>query len=246
MLAPRPGGAEHLHLHVRRVQVHLHLLHLGQDGHRGGGGVDTPAGLGLRHPLDPVDAALELHPGPGPVPLDSEGDLLYPSQFRHVQAGHFRLPAAALGVHGVHAVEGVGEEGGLLPPHPGPDLHDDVLPIVGVPGEQQELELPLQPLQLLPGLLLLLLGQLPQLRIGEQGPGLLLPLPGPEVGPVCLHHRGQLVLLLVQPGHLGGVVIGLRRGQPGLDLAVSGLHGRQLVQHGHAPFRLMPAPGGPP
>ena len=143
-------------------------------------------------------------------------------------------------------MEGVGEEGGLLPPHPGPDLHDDVLLIVGVPGEQQDLELPLQPLQLLPGLLLLLLGQLPQLRVGEQGPGLLLPLPGPEVGPVCLHHRGQLVLLLVQPGHLGGVVIGLRRGQPGLDLAVSGLHGRQLVQHGHAPFRLMPAPGGPP
>ena len=64
-------------------------------------------------------------------------------------------------------MEGVGEEGGLLPPHPGPDLHDDVLPSVGVPGEQQELELPLQPLQPLPGLLLLRLGQLPQLRIGE-------------------------------------------------------------------------------
>ena len=89
---------------------------------------------------------------------------------------------------------------------------------------------------LMMGLLLLLLGQLPQLRVGEQGPGLLLPLPGPEVGPVCLHHRGQLVLLLVQPGHLGRVVIGLRRGQPGLDLAVFRLDGNEFVQHSCASF----------
>ena len=150
-------------------------LHLGQDGHRGGGGVDTPAGLGLRHPLDPVDAALELHPGPGPVPLDSEGDLLYPSQFRHV-AG-WPLPSSSGGSRRTWSTcgGGSGRRGRPPPPHPGPDLHDDVLPIVGVPGEQQDLELLLQPLQLLPGLLLLLLGQLPQLRVGEQGPGLLLP-----------------------------------------------------------------------
>ena len=59
---------------------------------------------------------------------------------------------------------------------------------------------------------------------------------GPQVLPVGLHHRGELVLLFIQHGHLGGVVVGLRSGQAGLDLTVFGLNGRQLVQHRSVPF----------
>ena len=62
---PAPRGPEHLHLDVLGPQLHVHLLHLRQHGHRGRGGVDAAAGLRLRHPLDPVDAALELQPGVG-------------------------------------------------------------------------------------------------------------------------------------------------------------------------------------
>ena len=76
MLSSGAGGAEHLHLHVRRVELDVHRLHLGQHRHGGGGGVDPAAGLGLRHPLDPVDPAFKLEPGPGALPLYCKGDLL--------------------------------------------------------------------------------------------------------------------------------------------------------------------------
>ena len=56
MLAPRAGGPVDLHFDVRGIQLHIHRLHLRQHRHRGGGGMDPAAGLGLRHPLNPVNA----------------------------------------------------------------------------------------------------------------------------------------------------------------------------------------------
>ena len=183
-----------------------------------------------------MDPALKLQAGVDPFPLDSKGDLLHAAQLRLVDAVDLSFPPAGLGVHGVHAVQGVGEQGGLLAPHPGPDLHDDVFPVVGVLGEKQNLQLLFQPLQVGLGLVELLLGQLLHLRVGQEGLGFLLLRLGPQVLPVGLHHRGELVLLLVQLGHLGGIVVGLRSGQAGLDLTVFGLNGRQLVQHRSVPF----------
>ena len=45
-----------------RIQLYVHFLRLRQHRHRGGTGVDAAAGFRLRHPLDPVDAALEFQP----------------------------------------------------------------------------------------------------------------------------------------------------------------------------------------
>ncbi len=47
----------------------LHLLRLGHHRHRDGGGVDAALGLGLGHPLHPVDAALELEAAVGSLAL---------------------------------------------------------------------------------------------------------------------------------------------------------------------------------
>lgn len=164
MLAARTGGAENLHLDVRRVELEVHLVHLGQHRHGGGGCVDTPTRLGLRYPLHPVDAALEFQTGPGSVSLNCKADFLHATQFRLVDRVHLHAPAAGIGVHGVHAEQGVGEQSRLLPAHSGADLHDDILVVVGVPGQEQHLDLLLQPGQLLPGLLVLLLGQLLHIR----------------------------------------------------------------------------------
>jgi hypothetical protein len=41
------------------VDLHVDLVGLGQHGHGGRRGVDPPLGLGRRHALHPVDAALE-------------------------------------------------------------------------------------------------------------------------------------------------------------------------------------------
>ena len=231
MLSPGAGGAEHLHLHVRRVELDVHRLHLRQHRHSGGGGVDPSAGLGLRHPLDPVDPAFKLESGPGPLPFYCKGDLLDPTQFCFTQAVHLCFPAAALGVHGVHPVQGVGEQGRLLPAHAGPDLHNDILVVIGVLGQEQELKLSLQPLQLRVGLEQLLLSQLSHLRVGQQLLCLSQALPGGQIASIGFHHRAQFILLLIQTGHRGGVVIGLRGGQSCLDLAVFCLNGGKFLQH---------------
>ena len=60
MLAPGPGGAENLHFDVRRIQSHIRTFHLRQDRYCHRGGMDPSSRLGLGHPLDPVDATLEL------------------------------------------------------------------------------------------------------------------------------------------------------------------------------------------
>ena len=130
----------------------------------------------------------------------------------------------------------MGEQGRLLPPYPGPDLHNDVLVVVGVLGQQQNLNFPLQPGDVLQGLVIFLLGQLPHLRVAQQRMGLVPGLQRLLIGAEGLHQGGKLRLLLVQPGHLGRVVIGLRRGQPGLDLAVFRLDGNEFIQHSCASF----------
>ena len=54
------------------------------------------------------------------------------------------MPALALGVAAVHAVEVGGEQGGLLAAGGGADLDDDVLVGEGVLGQQGEAQLLLQ------------------------------------------------------------------------------------------------------
>ena len=84
MLAPRAAGAEGVYLQVLGVDVYLHVLRLGQHGHRGGRGVYAAPGLGLRHPLDPMGPALEFKPAIGPRAVDKEADLLKAPQLRLV------------------------------------------------------------------------------------------------------------------------------------------------------------------
>ena len=71
-----------------------------------------------------------------------------------------------------------------------------------------------------PGLVKLLLGQLLHVRVAHQRLGVRQILPAALPGPVGGHHRLQLPLLLVELCHQGGVVIGLRRAQPGLHIRV--------------------------
>ena len=80
MLAPGPGGAENLHFDVRRIQSNIRTFHLRQDRYCHRGGMDPSSRLGLGHPLDPVDAALELQAGKSACPLNRKGYFLYASK----------------------------------------------------------------------------------------------------------------------------------------------------------------------
>ena len=203
VLAPRPAGAEGVYLQILGVDVHVHLFRLGQDSHGGGGGVDAALGLCFGHALHPVDAAFVLQPGVGPLPIDEEADLLKAPQLCLVEGDNLGLPALALGVGGVHPVEVVGEQGSLLPTGAAADFHNDVLPVVGVLGQQEQLQLLLQAGELYPLLPDLLLGHLLQLPVGgllQQllGAGEVLPALTP--GPVGLHNGLNLLVLFHQPG----------------------------------------------
>ena len=91
---------------------------------------------------------------------------------------------------------------------------------LGIPGQQEHLDLLLQPGHVLLGLVELLLGQLLHVRVAHQRLGVRQILPAALVGPVGSDHRLQLPLLLVELRHQGGVVIGLRRAKPGLHIRV--------------------------
>ena len=97
-----------------------------------------------------MDTGLKLHPGEGAVSIDEEIRLLDAAQLRLVVVQKLQLPAFCGGVHGIHAEEAVGEQGALLAAHAAANLHDDVLAVIGIAGQQQKA----QPVLQLRGLLL--------------------------------------------------------------------------------------------
>ena len=139
MLSAGAGGAEGVDAQVVSVQLELHVVHLRQHRHGDGAGVDAPAGLGLRHPLDTVDAALVLHPGVGPRPVQGEHGLFHAAQLGLVGADLLLLPPSLHAVHAVHPAQRVGKKGGLFAAHPGTHLDDDALAVVRVLGDEEGL-----------------------------------------------------------------------------------------------------------
>ena len=176
MLAARTGGTEGVDAQVLHVQCKVHFLCLGHHGHRGGGGVDAALGLGLGHALHPMHPALVLEAVVGPGPFHRKDGFLHAAQLGLVEVEQFQRPAAALHIHGVHAQQTVGKQGGFLSPCPAPDLHDDVLFVPRVPGQQQNFEIIFQLCHILTFFADFLLYHLLEVRIGdgffEQGFGL--------------------------------------------------------------------------
>jgi len=100
--------------------------------------MNPPLRLGLRHPLHPMGARLELQLGKNILPLDRGDDLLETTPLRLGGGDGLHLPAVLLGKAGVHAEQVTGKEGRLVPAGTGADLQDDVAAVVGVPGEEQQ------------------------------------------------------------------------------------------------------------
>ena len=137
-LPARPGGAVDVDLQVVRVDLHVDVLGLGQhrDGRRRG--VDAALGLGLRHALHAVRAALELEHRVGAVALDRERVLAVADVHR------LGLPAAALGVLGEHPVEVARPQARLVAAGAALDFDDHALLVVGVALDHRHADLLLE------------------------------------------------------------------------------------------------------
>ena len=137
-LPARARGAVDVDLQVVRVDLHVHLLGLGQHRDRRGRGVDAALRLGLGHPLHPVRAALVLEHAVRALALHGERVVAVADLERLL------LEPAPLGVAGQHPVEVGGEQPGLLPARARPDLDDHVLVVVRVGLDHRQPDLLLQ------------------------------------------------------------------------------------------------------
>ena len=228
VLAAGAGGPIDLHLNVCGVELYIHLFHLRQHRNGGSGGVDPAAGLGFRHPLNPVHTGFVFHSGIGPPAADNKVRLLDAPQLGFAVVHQLNAPALGGGVHGVHPEKAVGKQGAFLTAHTAPDFHDDVFFVVGILGQQQNLQLPVKPLFFLSGVLVGLLAQLLHFRIRHQLLGILHFLNGPVVGVIALHNGFQVVFLPQQPGSLLGITVKIRLFRFDAELLISARHGLKL------------------
>ena len=167
-----------------------------------------------------MDTALKFQAAVSLFSVNGKADLLDPAQLGVTETGDLHIPAPGLGVHGIHTVEGICKQRRLLAAHASPNLYDDVFPVVGIPGQQQDPDLLLQTGHVSLGLGVLLLGQLLHIRIGEEGFRVgKVPL-APFIGPVGRYHRLQLPLLPVELCHPCRVGVGLGRRQAGLQFGI--------------------------
>ena len=88
-----------------------------------------------------MDAGLVLHPGVGPPAVDDKIRLFYTAKLSFVIVEQLHAPAHFRGVHGVHPEQAVGKQGAFLAAYAAANLHNDVFFIVGVFGQQQDLQL---------------------------------------------------------------------------------------------------------
>ena len=142
VLAARAGGAVDVDAQILGLDVHVHVLGFGHNGHGGCGSVDAALCLGGRHTLYAVGAGFKLQVAVNPVAGDEADDFLVPAGFRGRLAHDLDLPALELGVAGIHAEEVGREESGFLAARTGADFQHGVLLVQGILGDELDFELP--------------------------------------------------------------------------------------------------------
>ena len=208
---------------IRDIDIDI-IIHLRHDGDGDGGGMNPAAGFRGRHALDPVDPAFIFKSGIGSLARDHEVDIFHAADPDLFKIQGLRLPAPGFGVMDVHPVDFGGEQGRFIAAGPRPDLHNDVLLIIGVFGDQQDLQLFLQAVQLLFGAADLLPGQLAHLFVVfllQEHPGFLQIIRNTAETGIGLHQRSQVALFLHQPAETSLVGQDTGTGQLPVDIFIS-------------------------
>ncbi len=101
--------------------------------------VDAPLGLGRRHALHAMNAALELESGEHAAARNLSDNLLDPPSRPLARRQDVNLPALPLGVFDVHAEQVAGEQSRFVPARARPDLDDRTALVGGVLGQKGDL-----------------------------------------------------------------------------------------------------------
>ena len=159
-LAAVAGRAHHVDADIFLVDHDIHFLCLRHDRHGHSGCVDPSAALRLRHTLYTVHTALVFQPGVRSLSRDHEHALLETADAVFIQGDQLCLPVTAVRIVYIHAVDLSRKKGRLIAAGACPDLNDNILVIIRVFGKEKDLQLLLQFLHALPGLIQLFLCQL--------------------------------------------------------------------------------------
>jgi hypothetical protein len=141
------------------IDGHFHFVGFRENGHRGRGRVYAPLGFGVRHALNPVNAAFKFEPGVGPETLNTEHDFLEPPEARRRRGIRFHRKSLFHGIARIHAKEVAGENGRLVAPGPRANFDDHVPRVPRIPGDQEIFQFLRHPLHLTPKHAELFLGQ---------------------------------------------------------------------------------------
>ncbi|OIQ81230.1 hypothetical protein GALL_370110 [mine drainage metagenome] len=233
MLAAGAAGAIGVDAQVGGVDVDVHdLIHFRHDGDGAGRGVDASLGLGFRHPLHAVAAGLEFQFRVGTEPIDFGNDFPVPANFRFAGRNHFHAPTLALGIAAVHAEQVAGEQGGLVAAGTGADFQEDAAFVVGIPGQQQLLQLQRRGFQLFTPKPDFLGHEIPHFgvmghffRVGNIGFDLL-------VGPVPFDDRAEFGMFARQLAVVVHVGRGVLAGQQQIEFFQALAEVRQFLLYG--------------
>ena len=195
------GCTEHVKFTVIHINLNIHFLGLRHNRYRRGGGVDSTAGLCLRHTLNTVNTALIFEFRERSLTGNHEYSFLKAADSALIDADQFRFPTVALRKTGIHAVELRGKQRSLVSASSGANLHKYILVIVGILRQQEYLNFLLQLQDTLSGIGELFLRQLAHLLIAlllQQHQTVLDILLCAAILAVCLHNGSQICMFLHQ------------------------------------------------
>ena len=137
VLPARPTGVEDIYAQLFRLDIHVHFVRLWQHGDCGGRGVDPALGLGYRHTLHAVHAALVFQETVSVRSLNLADHFFQSTLLGLTRVDDVYTQAVALCVALVHAEEVTRKERRLVTSGAATDLHDYVLAVVRVLGKQR-------------------------------------------------------------------------------------------------------------
>ena len=233
VLTAGTAGTHRLDLQIVHVDIKLFRFHLRRDQHRRCRRVDASLAFGLWYTLYAVAAGFKLQAAIHPIPADLAGNQRKAAGLAIVHLDRLHAPAFRLRVFRIHAVQIARKDIAFITAGRTADLQKGIVRIIGILGNQQDLQTGEQLFLLRLQFLDLHLRHLPKFLVvfAQQRLRLFQRLCGLLIFRICLHDLGQFCLLASQFGKLFIVRGDLRHHHQIGDLMIPVDHAFQPFDH---------------